>query len=88
MDRERGNLDACGRRGRGSLCVRHARIAADQDAQALLLGSRTVFLGNELDDLCSEHVISALLYLDGKSASQDIRYERFFFLLSLSLSLS
>ena len=50
-----------------------------------------MFLGNELDDLCSEHVISALLYLDGKSASQDIRYERFFFSsfsLSFSLSLS
>ena len=77
---ERGNL---GRSRRGSVCVRHARLAADQDAQALLLGSRTVFLGNELDDLCAEHVISTLLYLDGKSPNQDIRYEA----LSLSLSL-
>lgn len=50
-----------------------ARPAQQEDAMALLLEERMVFLGNELDMLVAESVVASLLYLDGDNPEKDIR---------------
>ena len=51
-----------------SICAARRRPGQEEDAMALLLEERVVFLGNELDHLVAESVIASLLYLDGKAS--------------------
>ncbi|GAV77022.1 CLP_protease domain-containing protein [Cephalotus follicularis] len=50
-----------------------AMRGAEADAMGLLLRERIVFLGNQIDDLMADSIISQLLLLDAQNPTKDIR---------------
>ncbi|KAF5746926.1 ATP-dependent Clp protease proteolytic subunit 4 chloroplastic-like [Tripterygium wilfordii] len=50
-----------------------AMRGAESDAMSLLLRERIVFLGNTIDDVVADYIISQLLLLDAQDSTKDIR---------------